>query len=573
VVPPLTALIFRKFSASRWAFGKTNGRPHLVSAQHGLYPKKLAASVINMIQPIHTPPAKIDDAMTHLSEAMDYMYRAFRIRQFGTEMSRLSFSWLKDMYLGASAGKNKGVSKFLREYDGEPLPTPISIGPGKKKIDTLESDPEAILTFLRTGKDPPIWWQTAAKNEYFFDFAKQMSDKEWEAFCMKLRLFVIPSSVFILMEKMVSKVRHLKERGWVIQVGHKWPKGGMDRLARCLGISLMNAFKRLIVEGDVKKFDQTVLELFVTLYFSTMQIHEVPGTVEYEITRLVVECLMRNIITRITNVYADYWVSIRGGVPSGCFNTSHMDSWIMSLYFFLFGVYQIHNAPEDVKEGLELHFLETVRIIVYGDDHLYNKGEGEYSAYFGGHVFAKFLHDHFGVVLRDIYDGLPFCSTVSLGWVIDRGATFLQHQAILNPNKGEGQSIFLPFRESRALVVRAIWGREAHSRDVLDVLMSCIGHAYGTFGSNEDAYWRLRFLYGACLDELEMTPSKAVHECYDRVDGLTIKKLRQIGVSREELLQGFPEWETLVSKNVVDWDYQDITTESIEEDNEYVSWS
>jgi len=565
-------MIFRKYSAFRWAFGSTNGRPHVVSAQANMYPRKLALAVTTMIQHTNKPPHLIEEAMRHVAKALDYMYRAMRIYDFQTQHSTLSLNRMKGMFMGASAGRHTGMTKVIRQALGEPLPTEIKVGPGKKKIDTFEADLEAILLFLRTGKKPSIVWVSLGKNEHFHDWCKQLSDKDWEAFCNKVRLFIIPSSVYILMEKMVSRIRHLMERGWVIQIGHAWPKGGADRLARCLGIDLTNCFAKILFEGDVKKFDQTVLEIFVNLYFSTMQIHEIPGTEEYDFSRRITKLLLENIIARVTNVFDDLWVVIKGGVPSGCYNTSHMDSWVMALYFFLFAVYQIARAPEEVQEKLEVHLLKIVRIIVYGDDHLVNIGSGMEATYFGAHLFSKFLLDHFNVTLRDINCDKPFVSEQVDGWLTSVGSTFLRHQFLLNPCKEEGQSVFLPSRESREVLSRAIWGREADSRDVLDVLMSCIGHAYGTYGANLDAYWRLRFLYGACLNQLGLHPLDLAASYESRIHELTIRKLRQVGVSKEELLGGFPDLDTLKRKNIVDWKYQDISRDDGGAMEEYVDW-
>lgn len=88
------------------------------------------------------------------------------------------------------------------------------------------------MDFLATGKRPTVNWVTPPKNEVFYAFDKQMDDEKWYVFVNKLRVFNIPSAVFIYLERMASLVRHIRERGRVIRIGHRWPRGGGDTIAR-----------------------------------------------------------------------------------------------------------------------------------------------------------------------------------------------------------------------------------------------------------------------------------------------------------------------------------------------------
>jgi len=329
-------------------------------------------------------------------------------------------------------------------------------------------------------------------------------------------------------------------------------------LAKCLKVNLQNCFSPDLGEGDGKLFDQSVFETFINLYWSTMLVHLDPNMTDFPIFEKVCKFLLRNMLHRVTKIFADIWVTIRDGVPSGAYNTSHMDSFVMLMYFCLFSVFQIHNAPEQDREALELEFLEIVAIIVYGDDFLYRKGLGLASVYLSVHAFAAFMYKYFNVRIRDIKDGIPFCSKVKDGWIVTPGATFLKHQFIINPNTGPGQAIFLPFRESREFLIRAIWGRIPRFRDVIDTMLSVIGHAYGTYASNMDAYNRLKILYSELLmsiGDIENLPDRMMA----RMTPDDIKKIRQVGLTPEELVSGFPSYSTLVEKNVVDKSYQDTT--------------
>jgi len=359
-------------------------------------------------------------------------------------------------------------------------------------------------------------------------------------------------------------VRQYRERGWVIAVGHTHSRGGADKLARMLGITFENCFDPIIEEGDAKNFDQTVLEFFTNLYYSTMQIHEKESDPDFLLKRKITKWLLSKMIMRLTRLFGDFWGWVRGGVPSGCWNTSHMDSWIMAMYFCLFGLHTIMNAPEEMQEELEDAFFNAIRAVFYGDDHLWNKGKGLAAQYFSADQFARFCERYFGVIIRDIVTGATFCSDVVNGELSRKGCTMLKHQFILNPCKDEGQSTFLPFREWKEFLIRAVWGRETKNRDGLDVMMSCVGHAYGTYASNPDAYLRLRLLFECLVRELKIDPNQAIIESFRKFEVTDLKKLRQLGVSVDELLTGFPSWEKLVEKNKLDWAYLDNIVSNID---------
>jgi len=365
---------------------------------------------------------------------------------------------------------------------------------------------------------------------------------------------------------MVSKVRQLKEHGWVIAVGHSHSRGGGDVLAKMLGIDLKNCMKPVIEEGDAKKFDQSVLEFFTNLYFSTMLVHEDPLSRDYEMKKKIIEWLAENMAARLTRLFANYWAFVRGQVPSGCWNTSHMDSWIMAMYFCLFGLWQIQNAPEELQEELEEALFNIIMIIVYGDDHAWNKGEGVSAQYFSADEFARFCKKYFDVDVRDLVTGATFLSDTFDGFLVRKGLTFLRHQFIMNPEKGQGQCNFIPFREWREFLIRAVWGRETSSRDCLSVMMSCIGHAYGTYASNYPAYRRLFLLFESLVQISGVSPHISLKEAIGRQTHDDLKKLRQIGISPEEVLRGFPSWKTLIAKNVMDWNYHETVHDNIDHD-------
>jgi len=552
ILPSLQALCIRMDSAFHWACGLTCGRPHVVSATSELYPRKDAKAMLAIARPLVGDRPK--EALKFLPQAMDHLYRLMKVDLDIKKKVPFSLRPLRDMYLGASKGQDSGKERQIPA--SEDLPHPVKVSAKGKKADSFEQDLLAILEFVRNGKVPSVQWTQPKKVENFYSWVHQLSPEAYLKWKEKVRAFNVPNSIFIIMEKLVSQLRHLIERGNVIQIGRAWAHGGGDVLAFLLEATMQNCFNPEWVEGDIKHFDQGVLEIFVNLFYSSMNLHLDPEEPDTWIYEMIIKFLLSNIIQRITKLFADLWAIVFGGVPSGAYNTSHMDSWIMALYFCLFCVYQVMTCPEEQREELETEFQLIVRVIVYGDDHLYRKGMFLGSKYFSGHAFAAFMKKFFNVEVRDIKDGISFASVQRMGWIIMMGATFLKHQFVVNENKSVGQPNFLPFRESREFLARAVWGRITKPRDHIDTLLSILGQTYGTYASNRDAYDRLQLFYLELLSEIPDI-SNLRQDLRDRITVDELKKIRQMGMTAEDLLSGFPSWDQLVQHNVMDWSYHD----------------
>lgn len=269
----------------------------------------------------------------------------------------------------------------------------------------------------------------------------------------------------------------------------------------------------------------------------------------------------------MTRLYGDLWGVHKGGVPSGCFNTSHMDSWIMGIYFFLFCSWQLTQCPAGDREALEKAILDSF-IVIYGDDHVYNRGEGVGSTYLSGRAFADFMKRYFDVDIRDVYDGISFLTKTHRGQVSQRGACFLKHFFIENPeaSKSPKQAPFIPFRETFDYIVRAVWGKEVKQRDLFDVLLSVIGHAYGTYAANHDAYIALRSIYNEIFVELGLTTEQTVAQMIVKLGNEDLRRLRQQSLTKDDLLNGFPTWEELVRRNEWRPEEHEISTEVFDHD-------
>jgi len=545
----------RRRSAYWTTFGTINGRPVRVAALKDATGLKTINAIMGFSRKTMELNPTAKEAVKHIDEALRRLYNAMGYTQedLGKERSIISFSELNGGYLGSAAGLNPTSSKKTEILEGVPL---IITSTGKK-IDMLEHDYQRIMDYLTNDVPFETFWSLSGKVENYFTWLKQIKDEDWEALVNKMRLFNIPTSTFILAEKLVSKVRMIKERGNVIQIGMKWAHGGVDELAKILRVNFLNHYKKIIVEGDLKNMDQTVHSYFVKLYMDMMLVHETPGSLDYAMKEKLLQYIVPRIVQRLTRLYSDVWVVQYGGVPSGCFNTSHMDSWIMGLYFYLFCVMQLESAPDQDKVDLE-ELIEQVIIIVYGDDHLYNKGDTRVSHYLSGFNFQMHLKQTWDVDLKDIYDGLPFLSVVDKGRIKKRGACFLKQFFIPNPyvKSHENQPQYLPFREVNEFMARAAYGRESASRSDKEFLLAVVGHAYGTYGSNQIAYELLReaYVYASATLKLTLDQIPEIRTLYEQK---SMRKIRQQGITIEQLLMGFPTMETLIKHNELCPGYHD----------------
>jgi hypothetical protein len=321
-----------------------------------------------------------------------------------------------------------------------------------------------------------------------------------------------------------------------------------------------------LVEGDVTNFDQRVLGNMVDMYFSMGLIYDNPESEDYPARVEITKFLIRNLLCRITHLLGPLWAQHRGGVPSGCQNTSHMDSWVMAMWFFLFTALQIQNASPEVARKISAAYLNRmIAIVVYGDDHLYNKTtDPDVSAALSGTAFVAFMKKYFDVEIRGMLDGVPFCSVVENGFIVARGATFLRHQFVINPYKDmEGQPLFLPFRETPEYIIRAIVGRDStKKRAPVDLILSILGHAYGTYASNRDAYDRLLCLYETTIEESGITSQDLLRQAVLQAGKDDVETFNKMGMDINQIFNGFPSWETLIKQNATDPVYHRINFEN-----------
>jgi len=90
-------------------------------------------------------------------------------------------------------------------------------------------------------------------------------------------------------------------------------------------------------------------------------------------------------------------------------------------------------------------------------------------------------------------------------------------------------------------------------------MLSVLGHAHATYASNRPAYDRMHLFYQELVLSLGIGIEEITEKLRERITYDDLKKLRQSGLTVEEILGGYPSWDRLVEKNIYDEFYQDIS--------------
>lgn len=561
-VKSLLSMCLRKVSGYNHVFGMIKGRLRVVSALAGLYESnKLARTIIKQQRPVAEMTPSLKEVLKRVPRALDFLYNAMGTRsQFRSICPKVTLDTIPGMYLGSASGLFPGPT-MEAEIEGDKL----KVNPCGKKLVTIEAILKNLTAFL-SGRDGPMetYHNVSPKDEIFVLKEETLKDDQLYAAAIdKLRMFVIPNSFFILLERMTCFARSCLERGKVIQIGHKWSRGGADRLAKLFGVTRATAKNKVFGDGDVTNLDLNIHQVFLRIFYESGLVYYKKGSKEYDQLKELIGYVVQRVTQRITHLFGQLWAVLTGGMPSGCLMTSHGDSWIMALWFYLYCVMQMENAPPEIAEKIEKFMIDAVILmIVYGDDHvLCTPRDPDIVSRINILGFRDWLSKYLNVQLRDCHHDVPFETKAGDGpWATVKGVVFLRHRFVANPYASRPrQPEFLPYRESYEPLLKCVWGRANKDRDEVDVAMSTIGHAYGTYASNHWTYEWLHSLHLACIRVSGLKKGDCLQRAISRMGKEDIGKIKQMGVTAEEILQGFPSWETLIKKNEWDESYHDFS--------------
>jgi len=358
-------------------------------------------------------------------------------------------------------------------------------------------------------------------------------------------------------------------------VGMKWSHGGWDQLAKRLGVIFGKEWKKIFGDGDIKSLDLNIHYIFLQLCYTMSGVFFKKDHKDYAEMMRVIQFLASTISARLVHFFGRLWALVVGKMPSGCWLTSHGNSWIVALWFFIFCVMVIEKAPQHMKEKLEEDMIERIiHILVYGDDSATSTDRNSTAYYINMEQFEKWLKTYLKVEMRDVRADVPLLVHPSGGFHYGQGLVYLKHFGVRNQNDSKDQPYYLPYRDASDYMVRSVWGREAKDRDVYDFMLSLLGHSYGTYASNYYAYLWLQSAFMASVTTVpvntwETTLATVFSRAHTNID--FVKKMRQTGILMADILKGFPTWDCLVSKNVYDPVYHAMFRGDTLDDEELVS--
>jgi len=388
-----------------------------------------------------------------------------------------------------------------------------------------------------------------AKQEFRVEF-DDWSEESLMKLMDKMREFFIPSLPMIFLSDLLFRKRMKRERGRMIRVGMTYWWGGAYEFAKYLHYDNEDMFW---ADGDVVKLDKHIqdwmLMLYVaagTRYFNWNNMDEkVKSAVEY-----MVKTLMYHISHKVVLHLGGFWRFMRGVMYSGGKETSHGDSWLMCLLFYLYIVWVIHNNPKLGKVISRAVRKGFIRMGAFGDDHLWCCLK-RFRHIINVKGFAEFLNTKCRMTLRDYKEYERFLSVPNMetGDFYYKGPKFLKRYFIANDDGIRAP--VLPYKSVHETMIK-LFLKETDT-DPVEYLLSTIGQVWDTMGTNPIAYECVRSFYDKVLDRLPIVmPLEQLNESLNdaKMAGKINKLLRRINMTEKEILTSFPSMNELNRRHV-----------------------
>jgi len=265
-----------------------------------------------------------------------------------------------------------------------------------------------------------------------------------------------------------------------------------------------------------------------------------------------VKTLMYKISHKIVLHLGGFWQFMRGVMHSGGKDTSHGDSWIMALMFYLYCMDVIDRNPHLSDIIMHCLVMGIIVIVVYGDDHVWASLK-VLRPYMNAKGWVDFLARVCHMTLRGAKEYDKFLSTVNLvtGTYVYQGVVFLKRRFIASFI--EGSAPVLPFKEINETMINLFLKEQ--DADMIDYFLSCIGQMYDTMGTNVVAYqYVYRFFdiiknYYALINPQDALQA-ALEDPERRVK--VMKYMRRVHMKDTDILKSVPTLRKLQSWHVYD---------------------
>lgn len=575
-IPSLRVLAARRASMYNQAFGGYEADPvkysYVRSALEGMMPTKMIDQVTSYAANTRYVNQYAAELKPLVPEALDIFYDMLGTRkEFGKHAWDESFESFKQVRADTSSGIDappRDGRQTLFTFPGSDAIYKASVN--GKKYEQFDRGFNMVLDYCEQAKSKvptmlALAFVLKAKNEYFAKY-DAFGPAAYSKYSSKFRYFNIGYIDTHLMERHLFGPSLKLERGNVIQIGHRWWHGGADRLARKLK-------GKKLGDGDLTSCDQTMHRILMEIFFATRHLYfNFVLDQRFRYMNLL-KALVPALMYRVTNVFAHVWLVIMAGVASGKLITSHIDSWIVGFMWCLFLAYQRRMASPFVKIMItKMLIKKLIEFMDYGDDHINGVDEApEYAPVrklVNEENFGLWCAKFFNVTIKDRRDGLSLETVPSeTGGIVSPGVVFLKRYFILRNWIMSNGPEYVPYRPAYQYSAKIIFGKEAKPRTLYDVMLSCIGNAYDTYGTNPVAYAMNRYFFYRIAGALKLrgkSPSALMSQILrNKLPEDIIAFQRKGAMTVKDLYNGFPTLAELRVRHSVDRSYTDNLMEDI----------
>jgi len=470
------------------------------------------------------------------------------------------FSWDQSEFLGmevpflTSAGRRPGPRVKMQVNDH----TELVLSANGKKFEQLDWAMHEVVKFvnrINSEEIPPLpacAWEIVLKHEVHIPEGETREElaRDKDKLASKAREFFIGCLFYFLISMYMQRWRQKIERGRMIKIGFRWWYGGAEDLAKQMQY---NSGKYVYFDADFKGFDTTVKMFLLFLYSTQLAYYHDFRKMEPEdvrIFKVLLKICTTVLSIKVVHTFGSMWRMMFGVMPSGAFETSHGNSWIVGFTFFHYlATVMIQNpSRRKVIRSYLMQFL--ILVIVYGDDHIIGVPDELYDI-INQEGYRRFLEKYYDMILRNCREFRQFLSTVDeYGELQEKGAVFLRRYLVPREQLTSRRDVakVLPFRPTSATIKKFAHG-SGLPRTRLDYVLCAIGMAYDN-STNKHAYEFCRFMYDYFLDGQDF--NTLVEQADFVQDNNLTRIMMKAGISEKEIREGFPTAEKLMDMHVPD---------------------
>jgi hypothetical protein len=265
-----------------------------------------------------------------------------------------------------------------------------------------------------------------------------------------------------------------------------------------------------------------------------------------------------HLAAKVVHMFGDIWRMMFGVMPSGAYETSHGDSWIVTLIYFQYLIQCCSEYPELEKRIMECLELKVIALCVYGDDSIFGVPK-DLTHVVNMYGFAKFVSDYHGMTMRDIceYDEFLASPNIETGGLIKKGISFLQRYFVKRETVTDREDLapVLPYRCFYKIYTKYAFGT-GEVRDPIDYVLAAIGMAYDSHGTNARAYEFASTMFKLNMTRLGTSFSEAINKYqFNESDTALTRLCRKLSIPLEQLRMGFPSRDSILDMHKPRYSY------------------